>query len=322
LVPGIGSGGRVDAFHELILVDELSRSGNFAHKWMSGIGLLRQVWPTLMKNNRDLYDRIMSGKYTVAVALAEKGVSGHDMSPLGSKLVKTVDGIARVTGEKNYVTRGGDADGFLVAVSAEGTESYNVVFVDNTAANGVSIGGRGSGSVVSVRFNSSMAIVMPNGSPDAVRLWLDHERWAISVHALRQSRLCFEEAYKHCQNRESGGKKLVNHQGIRWKLGEMSRQIEGAFNWLESITYQISCNNIDSASISLCKLHATRLVDYCWRETAQILGSGSICDPTSQLATIGKEITGLSVKFGSEEVLLDGSIALANERIQNIEARL
>jgi alkylation response protein AidB-like acyl-CoA dehydrogenase len=256
----------------------------------------------------------MNGKYRVAVAFAEKNVSGNDMSLLSTRF-----DLGKVYGEKNFVSNGADADGFLVAVANE-HGGYKVVFVDEKVG-GVSVSG-GTGSLVTVRFDQAPAIELIEGTLENLKSWLDHERWVISLHAIRQSRLCFEQAYIHCQNRESGGKRLINHQGIRWKLGEMSRQIEGAFNWIESITHQVSCNNVNSASISLCKLHATKLVDYCWRESAQIVGAGSFCDPDSHLCVIANEIRGLSVKFGSEEVLVDGSIANANEHIERSSARL
>jgi len=109
----------------------------------------------------------------------------------------------------------------------------------------------------------------------------NHERWSTVIGAVRFSRVCYEEAFKYALKRETFGKKLIEHQVIRWKFAEMARQIESTSNWLENITYQMCtiprdiANDLLGGSISLLKAQASKTFEYCAREAAQIFGGAS-----------------------------------------------
>ena len=298
---------KIDAFHELIVVDEIARggdSGEFSRKWPSSIALVRELFG---EESGQFLD-VVSGRVKVAIALVEAGISGHDFIGL-----KTVLKDNRVTGTKNLVTNGDTADMFIVAA-----EDGKIVVVDKRVNGSGSIqvepmkcSGMLAGGISVVKFDKAVGVEVVGGM-EKMKKWLDHERWVIAIQSIRFARLCFEEAYKESQKKEAGGKRLINHQGIRWKLGEMSRQIEAAFNWLENITFQISCGNVKSASIGLVKLHATKLLEYCFREGCQIVGSSSYIQGHI-LEKIGRDVRGLALKYGSEEVLLEESMNLISK---------
>jgi len=309
-------GVQIDAFHELIIVDELARagdSGKVDREWPSSVALVRNLFG---EKSRQLSD-VLSKKVRVAIALVESGVSGHDLVGL-----KTIWDKTTVTGVKNFVTCGNTADLFIVAVDGgkivlvEKAKNMNgEIVVEPMACSGME-----SSGISMVRFNKAVGIEVPAGM-ESVKKWLDHERWVIAIHAIRFARFCFEESYKESQKKEAGGKRLINHQGIRWKLGEMSRQIEAAFNWLENVTYQICCGNVKrAASIGLLKLHATRLLEYCFREACQIVGSASYTRGHI-LERIGRDVRGLALKYGSEEAVLDesmNSLVVSDNRVAKL----
>jgi alkylation response protein AidB-like acyl-CoA dehydrogenase len=288
----------IDAFHELVIVDELARSGDS--------GLVCREW-SLGK------DFVNGEKSIVGVALAEEGVSGHDL--INVKTTMTTEG--KVSGTKNFVTNGDTANVFIVAV-----QRGRVVVVDKrenrpeaVVVEKMNCSGMDGSWISVVKFDEAIGREISGGTK-MLDKWLLHEQWVIAVHAIRFARICFEEAYKASQVKEAGGKRLINHQGIRWKLGEMSRQIEAAFNWLENITFQISCGRTKAASVKLIKMHATKLLEYCWREACQIIGSQSYLKG-SKLERIGRDIRGLAIKYGSEEVLLDDAMNIVCQGVEH-----
>ena len=64
--------------------------------------------------------------------------------------------------------------------------------------------------------NKGFMIIMSN---------FNQERLAICIQANRFSRVCLEESWNYAHKRKTFGKKLIQHAVIRWKLGEMARQV-------------------------------------------------------------------------------------------------
>merc|ERR1711871_1406290 len=67
----------------------------------------------------------------------------------------------------------------------------------------------------------------------------NHERWALTVQVGRMARTCLEESVVYARKRKTFGKKLIEHQVIQHKIGEMGRQCEALQAWIESMTYQL-----------------------------------------------------------------------------------
>jgi alkylation response protein AidB-like acyl-CoA dehydrogenase len=65
---------------------------------------------------------------------------------------------------------------------------------------------------------------------------------------------------------------------IRAKLGNMARQIESTYCWLESITYQLNTlpheesREVLASPISLLKVQTSNTLDFCAKEAVQIFG--------------------------------------------------
>ena len=68
----------------------------------------------------------------------------------------------------------------------------------------------------------------------------NHERWGSCIQANRFARVCYEESFKFAHKRKTFGKRLVDHPVIRYKLAQMSRQVECAHAQLENITFQMT----------------------------------------------------------------------------------
>ena len=52
--------------------------------------------------------------------------------------------------------------------------------------------------------------------------------------------MCLAESIAWARNRKTFGKKLVDHQIVKFKLAHMAREIEASHALIESLTYRIS----------------------------------------------------------------------------------
>merc|ERR1719171_528626 len=141
----------------------------------------------------------------------------------------------------------------------------------------------------------------------------NHERFAICAMTNRFSRVCMEEALKFANKRKTFGKKLVQHDVIRWKLAEMARSIEATHAWLENITYQLQTMHHMEATMklggatALLKVQCTKVFEYCAREAAQIFGGLAYTrgGQGEKVERLSREVRAMAVPGGSEEIMLD-----------------
>jgi alkylation response protein AidB-like acyl-CoA dehydrogenase len=133
----------------------------------------------------------------------------------------------------------------------------------------------------------------------------NHERFVIACQALRASRLCYSEGVHEALTRKTFGKRLIEHQIIRFKLAEMVRQIEALQAFVESVAYQFSKGVPDSALGSQCallKVQASKTFEYCAREVVQIFGgSGLVKEGRGKIVErLYRSVRGLAIPGGSE----------------------
>lgn len=157
------------------------------------------------------------------------------------------------------------------------------------------------------RENTGFRLIMQN---------FNHERWVISVAACRMARLCYEEAFKWALDRRTFGKRLVEHQLVRYKLAEMARQVEALYDNCERIAYAVSQGIPDFAlggQCGLLKVQASRTFEVCAREAQQIFGGNSIVREGRGrvVERLSREVRAQAIPGGSEEILLDFAIRQA-----------
>lgn len=113
-------------------------------------------------------------------------------------------------------------------------------------------------------------VIMSNFNP---------ERKGIATAAIRLSRVCCEDAWKHACTRETFGKKLIENPMIRAKFVRMGRMIEPAQAFLEQLTWLIELgrkSEMDDVRIggmtAMLKIVSTRCLEKCVREAQQVMG--------------------------------------------------
>jgi len=159
----------------------------------------------------------------------------------------------------------------------------------------------------------------------------NHERFVISVGTCRDARVCYEEAIKYALVRKTFGKRLIDHQVIRAKLGEMARLIEALYDMCERVAYQFSKGVPDmkmGGQCALLKVNASRCYEFCAREASQIFGGSSIVKEGQGklVERMYRNVRATAIPGGSEEILLDFTIrqvaAKAGQLKQGLPSKL
>lgn len=323
-----------DAFHELILIDEVCRTGSGGVAWGMFAGLSIGLPPILHYGSKYLQDKVcepcLSGRQTICLAITEPE-AGSDVAGLRTSAVKTPDGRHYiVNGAKKWITNGVVADFFTVAVrtGGAGMGGISLLLLERGMAgletkqmkcSGVWPSGTTYITFEDVKVPVENLIGKENQGFKYVMQNFNHERFGICVQAARFSRVCLEEAMRYAFKRETFGKPLIEHPVIRLKLAHMARQVESTHAWLESITYQLSTMTHEESvlrlagPLALLKAQATTTFEFCAREAAQIFGGLAYTrgGQGEKVERLYREVRAYAIPAGSEEIMLDLGIRQA-----------
>lgn len=334
-----------DNFHELILTDELSRSGSGGFVWamIGGYGI--GAPPVIKFAKKDVKKRVMpdliAGKKRICLCVTEPD-AGSDVANLTTEAKKTEDGKHYiVNGEKKWITNGIWSDYFTVAVRTGGPGMGGVsslliektmpgVNVRRMDCQGVWASGTTYVTFEDVKVPVENLIGKENEGFKVIMTNFNHERMGIIIQANRFARVCYEESMKYAHKRETFGKKLIEHPVIRLKLAHMARQVEATHAALENMVFQTIKMSDEEAMYRLggavagLKAQATQTFDFCAKEAQQIFG-GLACSRGGQGAKIERlwrDVPSYRIPGGSEEILLDLSIRQALRVHQALGAKL
>jgi len=322
-----------DAFHELIIIDEVSRSASagvaFSLLMALDVGL-----PPVMHfglGAKEKQERIcrecLTGEKNICLAITEPG-AGSDVANLCTTATLTSDGkYYVVNGEKKWITGGTFADYFTVAVrTSKGMGGLSLLLIERgpgvttrqMACSGAWSGGTAYVTFEDVKVPVANLIGEENKGFKYIMHNFNHERWSLIIQALRFARVCYEEAFKYAHKRKTFGKRLIDHPVIRAKLAHMVRQIEATQCWLEQITYQMNTMTYEESRIlggplALLKAHTSSVFEFCAREAAQILGGLAYTrgGQGEKIERLQREVRGYAIPGGSEEILFDFGIRQA-----------
>jgi alkylation response protein AidB-like acyl-CoA dehydrogenase len=320
-----------DLFHEMLLTDELSRSGSGGFVWnmIGGYGI--GAPPVVKHGKKALIDRIMpdviNGDKRICLAITEPD-AGSDVANLTCEAKLSEDGKHYiVNGEKKWITNGIYSEYFTTAVrtSDKGMNGISVLLIERSFG-GVSTrrmdcqGVWSSGTTYitfeDVKVPVENLIGKENQGFKVIMTNFNHERIGIIIQCLRFSRVCYEESMKYAHKRRTFGKKLIEHPVIRLKLAHMLRQIEASNAWLENMIYQCQKMNDVEAMLKLggaiagLKAQATVTFEFCAREASQIFGglSYSRGGQGAKVERLYRDVRAYAIPGGSEEIMLDLSI--------------
>ena len=319
-----------DLFHEMIVTDELSRTGSGGLVWglIGGFGI---GCPPLAKfGSQALKDRvlpgILAGDKRICLAITEPD-AGSDVANLTCEAKLSEDGKHFiVNGEKKWITNGVWSDYFTTAVrtGGEGMNGISLLLIERgpgVKTRRMDCQGVWSSGTTYITFedvkvpvenllgkkNQGFRVIMTN---------FNHERMGIIIQSLRFSRVCYEESVKFANKRRTFGKKLIEHPVIRMKLANMARQIEAGHSWLENLIYQCQKMNETEAMLRLggpiagLKAQSTLTFEFCAREASQIFGglSYSRGGQGAKVERLYRDVRAYAIPGGSEEIMLDLSM--------------
>ncbi|MGF1597888.1 MAG: acyl-CoA dehydrogenase family protein [Acidimicrobiales bacterium] len=311
-----GGHGQRDALMRLVLMEELSRSGSggvVAALFSNYIGLP----PVQRAGSDELKARVItpcqSGDAIAALAITEPG-GGSDVARLRTTARRHGDHYV-VNGQKTFITSGMRADFLTTAVrtGGEGPAGISLLLIEGDRP-GLSrtkldkMGWLASDTATlyfdDVRVPVENLIGEENTGFSAIVNNFNAERIDLAVQSTAFARVCYEEALAWARERETFGKRLVEHQVIRHKLVEMDRLINASQAWLELLSWRLNQGDDPVAEIAEAKVGATTTFEFCAREAAQILGGASYLRGDT-VERLYREVRVQAIGGGSEEIMRD-----------------
>eukprot|EP01006_Ploeotia_vitrea_P044152 TRINITY_DN66815_c6_g2_i1.p1 TRINITY_DN66815_c6_g2~~TRINITY_DN66815_c6_g2_i1.p1 ORF type:complete len:509 (-),score=292.31 TRINITY_DN66815_c6_g2_i1:1380-2906(-) len=312
-----------DAFHDLILIDELARCGSGGVLWACFFSFGIALPPIIKVGNQYLKDKVVrdviTGKKIMSLAVTEP-YAGSDVADIRCTARREGDYYI-VNGEKKFITSGTKADYFTVAVrtGGKGMRGVSLLLMEKTMpgvrirrqkTQGLWISGTGYLIFEDVKVPVKNLIGKENDGFRSIMHNFNHERFVFAALSNRYARLCIEDAAAYGRVRKTFGKRLVDHQAIRHKLAEMARHVEATHAQLEQIAFAMKNGATDrqlGGVIALVKVQATKTMEFCCREASQIFGGNCFLRGgiAARVERLYREVRFNAIAGGSEEILLD-----------------
>lgn len=310
-----GTSEGLDIFHKLVLVDETARAsagvqaGLFTHQ----IALR----PIIEVGSDELKSRvapaIISGDAILSVGVTEPS-GGSDVAALKTTARREGDRYI-VNGSKTFTTNGMRADYIMTAVRTGGEGiggiSMLVIPTDSKGFERTSLKKMGwhSSDTATLYFEDvevpvENLIGAENQGFRAIMRGFNYERIQAAQQCTAQARIALEAAVRYASERETFGKRLGEHQVIRSKLADMTRQVNMVQAWTDLMAWQDIQGSASSPDYALLKVSATLMLEQVAREACQVFGGASFLRG-NVVERIYREVRVLSIGGGSEEILLD-----------------
>ena len=305
-----------DTFANVVASDELARpaAGGVAASLMSHTISLP---PIVAAGSDELKARVvpgvLRGEKLAALAVTEPA-GGSDVARLQTTARRDGDAYV-VNGSKVFITSGMRADYYTVAVrtGGPGLAGISLLLLEGdmpglTRTPIEKMGWHSSDTATlyfdDVRVPVANRIGDENAGFAALMRNFNGERLGLASTAIATAQVALDEAIAYARERETFGKRLVEHQVIRHKLVEMTRRVRAARAYRDLVAWRIEAGESPAADVAMLKVHATTLLEFCAREAAQILGGASY-QTGSKVERIYREVRVLAIGGGSEEVMRD-----------------
>lgn len=260
---------------------------------------------------------LMSGEIFGATALSEPG-AGSDFSSIRTSARK-VDGGWRLDGEKGWITNAAIADLFITYVQTDPSAGWRGIacFLVDARRPGFMrrpaydlMGGHaiGAGGFALENYIASEEdMLAPPG--EAFKLAMKGVNGArVYVAAMCAGMLAdaLEKALRYGASRETFGKKLLDHQGLNWSLGDVANDLE-ALRALTAHAGQLIGSDRDAVMAAAhAKKFAGRVTLPRIADCIQAMGANGLREEHG----LGRHLTCAKIA-----AYTDGSTEIMNERI-------
>lgn len=293
LFGGVVDGKDFDYFHDLVVSQELARTGarGFQDGMMAGMTISLtavQEWLGDAELKQKVTEEVLSGKKKMCLAITE-AFAGSDVAGIRTTAEVSEDGKHYIiNGTKKWITNGMFSDYFVVGCKTK--KGFSVILVENGEGVDKKLIKTSYSTAAATTFLQFDNIKVPRnhllGKEDqgfqVIMSNFNHERWMMVCAVLRWNRTVLEECLKWAHQRIVFGKPLINQPVIRQKLAKIIALTEANQAWLEQTTNQM-CNmsyaqqgKLLSGPIGLLKYASTRAAHDIADEATNIFGGRGI----------------------------------------------
>ncbi|KAK4936242.1 hypothetical protein LTR10_022829 [Elasticomyces elasticus] len=227
LMNGVVSPEEFDFFHEMIITQELCRTGTRGFNDGNLGGMVISLPAVLYHARPSVRDRVaeevLSGKKWMCLAISE-AFAGSDVGGMKTTAVKSADGKHYiVNGTKKWITNGTFCDYFVTGVkTAKGFAVLLIERGEGVETTPIKTSYSAAAGTAYIKFED-IKVPIENllGREDdgfkVIMTNFNHERWMIAIFTVRESRLVVEGCIKWANQRRVLGKRLIEEPVIRQK---------------------------------------------------------------------------------------------------------
>lgn len=228
ILNGVLRGEDFDAFHDLVVTQELVRAnargfwdGNMVGMTISLTAVIQHANPELKE---EVQRQCLRGEKKICLAVSE-AFTGSDVANIRTVAKKTLDGkFYIVNGTKKWITNGVWCDYFVTGVNTGNGLSVLLIHrSEGMDTKAIQTSYSATAGTTFVTFDSVKVPVQNLLDEEGKGLKVilsnfNHERWMVTCAGIRMSRTVVEECLKWSNQRQVFGKKLVEQPVIRSKL--------------------------------------------------------------------------------------------------------
>ena len=317
-----GGSPEVDAFHHLMVAEELARAG-------SG-GVVASLMshsiaapPILHAGSAALKARVLpeiiAGKKISALAVTETS-GGSDVAALQTTARRNGAHYV-VDGEKTFITSGMRADYFTVAVRTDpenrGASGISLLLIESETAGfsrqPLKKMGWWASDTAQLHFDACRVPVhnLIGAEGQGFRIIMRNfnlERFNLAAGAYGFAQVCYEDALSWARERRTFGQRLIEHQVVSHKLVEMATRLGMLRALLEESAWRLGDPAQQGADLvaqsCMLKNAAARNLQFCADAAVQTLGGMGYMRGT-RVERIYREVKVNMIGGGAEEVMKD-----------------
>ncbi len=311
-----GSNENADPYYRIIFSEEFHRAGSgvvFADLATHWIGLP----PVVQMGSVELLDAVarpvLAGRRKIGFAVTEPS-GGSDAGALQTRAERRADHWL-VNGSKTLISGALRADFLLTAVrtGGPGAGGISLLLIDadspgvsRAVVPGLAWYNASMGSIEfrDVRVPLDRLIGLENKGFAGLARQFNIERLSGIAATLAMSRLAVAEAIAWARERQTFGKRLIDHQAVRHKLVDLVRRVRCAYAYLDQCVWRIQGGDAAAADIAMLKITATRTLERCARDAMHLL-AGHAYTGASRIERIYREARIFAIGGGTEEILAD-----------------
>lgn len=311
-----GNGESVDLWDRILFAEEFFRLGSgvvfadLATPWIALPPIIAGGTPEMLER---VAKPVLAGDRKIAFAVTEPG-GGSDVSGFTTTAERRGD-VFVVNGGKTLISGAMKADFLLTAVrtGGPGMGGLSMLLIE-TDRPGVTRGpvpgldwyNRNNGWLKfdNVEVPVTNLVGVENRGFAGLAGQFNIERFSGIAATLAMTRTCVAEAIAFARERQTFGKRLIDHQVMRHKIVDMVQRIKVAYAMLDILVWRFGRGEVPVADLALLKVQATNTLEHCARESLQVLG-GRAYTGGNRVERIHREARIFVIGGGSEEILRD-----------------